>query len=243
MNKPTILGNILTTALGLWLKSQAECIEALHIEVAGGDLQLLKGDIPRVLITCRRAVYRGLHLRQIQLKSENIRLSLGQILNGYPLSLLEPVPVIAKVVLEESDLQASLASPLLNVALTDLFLALLDTNATLLPKLVDSTCLQNLKPTQIRWQGATLTSRELSLTGTLIHLPDPVSFRLRAGVAIANHHALCLQPLHLEIVPGKRFELNAFPLDLGSDVELEAVTLTAGKLTCSGKLVVVPHSN
>lgn len=236
VNKQSIVGSILASALKIWLKSQVEKVEALQIEVAGSDFQLLQGTLPKVAIASRRAVYQGIHLSQIRLESHQIRLSVGQILKGYPIRLLEPVPVWIEAVIAESDWQASLAAPLLSTALTETFLALLDHNTASLP-----TALASLHPAQICWRYLTLTDGELALSGRL-NLSDPLAFTLRAGVASTHRRYLHLQPLYLEIPPGNPLELEAFPFDLGSEIEIKVLRLSSSKLAVSGKLMIVPPS-
>jgi hypothetical protein len=60
-----------------------------------------------VSISARHAVYQGLHLTQIQLITEGIRVNLAAILRGQPLRLLEPVPVFVELLLQELDLNTS----------------------------------------------------------------------------------------------------------------------------------------
>lgn len=250
-SQSTIICNILAPALGLWLKREIERVEELNIDVSGGDFQILRGYIPIVYIASRRAVYQGLHLTQVKLKGENIRINLGQILRGKALHLLEPVKVTVESVLEESDLEASLASPLLSNALRDLLLALLTDRY---PASTDSGVNSDrskpalkrsgefLEQARIIWQRATVTAEKLILAGTLIDsAQNESSLQIQAGLELANPHTLRLHPLQIEGVPESLdFHLNEFQIDLGPDVELKQLSLASGNLICSGRLTIVP---
>ncbi|NJO19656.1 MAG: DUF2993 domain-containing protein [Spirulinaceae cyanobacterium RM2_2_10] len=118
------LGRLLESAVQLWLRTQVERIDELQVAIAGRNRQILQGYIPEVALAARTAIYQGLHLERAALTGQNIRINLGQILRGQPLRLLEPITASGELFLTAANLQASLASPLLRQALTDL-LALL----------------------------------------------------------------------------------------------------------------------
>lgn len=225
-SRSQIISKILSPALGLWLKSQVERLEALEIEIAGADRAIIRGELESVFLASRQVVYQGLALGQVQLKGEKIRLNLNQVIKGQPLRLLEPVPVAAQISLEESQLRASLSSALLCEALTDLLFAI---------------CHPNYQH-QVYWQDATLAQEQVTLTGTLIAQNQKrASLMIRSGVAIANPHTLRLQHLQVTTVP-KLFttHLSEFELDLGTDVELKEISLAPGRLFCSGCLNIRP---
>ena len=228
-NRPhsRIISRILTPALGLWLRSQVERLEALQIEIVGGDRAIVRGHLESVFLASRQVVYQGLSLGQVQLKGEKIRLNLSQVLKGQPLQLLEPVPVTAQMLLEESQLKASLSSALLADALTNLLSMLCHSNE-----------LQNY---QISWQNATLDQELITLTGTLVNRDRRASLMIRSGIAIANSHTLRLHPLQVTSVPKLlTTHLSEFELDLGSDVELKEISLAPGRITCAGWLTIRP---
>ena len=225
-SRSQIISKILSPALGLWLKSQVERLEALEIEIAGADRAMIRGELESVFLASRQVVYQGLALGQVQLKGEKIRLNLNQVIKGQPLRLLEPVPVAAQISLEESQLRASLSSALLCEALTDLLFAICQPN--------------HRHP--VYWQDATLAQEQVTLTGTLIAQNQKrASLMIRSGVAIANPHTLRLQHLQVTTVP-KLFttHLSEFELDLGTDVELKEISLAPGRLFCSGCLNIRP---
>ncbi|MBE9168733.1 DUF2993 domain-containing protein [Pleurocapsales cyanobacterium LEGE 06147] len=230
-----MIDKVLSTAIRLWLRSQVERVEELEVKITGGDRQILGGYISRVSLTTNHAVYRGLHLRQIKLAGENIRVNLAQILKGKPLQLLEPVAVTGQVWLEETDLKASLSSPLLVSALTDLLSTLLTANGIEQERhpLVDY---------QMHWQTISVGNDKLTVGGRLIHSNNQeIAIAIRTGLRIANGSTLKLSPLYLETIPQLwSSTCNQLEMDLDSEVAIEQLSLEAGKLFCSGGLTVLP---
>jgi len=233
-NKSRIISTVLSPALRLWLRSQVEQVEALQFKIVGGDRQILTGYIPSVSIAASGAIYRGLHLSKIQLEGTNIRVNLGQVIKGKPLRLLEPVPVVGELLLLESDLQASLQSPLLSTALTELLGTLLKSDGT--------TNLDNdLKDRQISWQQVAIDTDQLTLVGTLTDAVQTMPVVIRANLQLATMRMLQLNSLQIQLNPeSEPINLDGFQVDLGSEVALQEITLTPGQLRCCGRLTVLP---
>lgn len=230
-----MIDKVLSTAIRLWLRSQVERVEELEVKITGGDRQILRGYIPSVSLATNHAVYQGLHLRQIRLTGENIRVNLAQILKGKPLQLLEPVAVTGQVWLEETDLKASLSSPLLLSALTDLLSTLLAANGIEQEK-------HQLAHDRINWQTISIRNDKLTIDGTLIYSNNQeIAIAIRMGLQIANDSILKLFPLHLETTPQLwSSTCNQLEMDLGDQVAIEQLSLEAGKLFCSGGITVLP---
>ncbi len=232
-NQSEIISKVLSPALRLWLRSQVEQVEALQIKISGRDRQILRGYIPRVFLASTRAVYQGLHLAEVELTGENIRINLAQVLKGKPLRLLEPLSVKGNVLLEEADLKASLSSSLLSQALTELLLTLLQANGIDNPNNI-------LEDYRLSWHEFAINPDKLTLTGTLTDAQrNTIPVTICAGLGLANGQTLRLHPLQIEALP-ELFDvsLNEFQVDLGSEVELEHLSLAPGKLSCSGRLTV-----
>ena len=155
-----IISTVLTKALELWLKSKAEQVEALQLQILGRNRQIITGHIPGVSLAASHAIYQGLHLSQIQIEGTSIRINLSEVLKGKPLCLLEPVPVEGKLVLLERDLQASLRSPLLSNALMDLVNTWLQSDSI-------TNLAEQLQDQQISWQQIELDTHRLTLKGKL----------------------------------------------------------------------------
>jgi hypothetical protein len=230
-----IISKVLSPALRFWLRSQVDATEELQVRIEGSNRQILSGYIPHVFLKGIRAVYQGIHLTQVQLEGENIRINIGQVLKGKPLQLLEPVRVTGEVRLEETDLNASLSSCLLSNAFTELLLTLLELSGQPQPNSI-------LEKYYLSWEKITLNTDKLTLSGTLTDAEgnvQPITFR--AGLELVNRQTLRLHPIQIEILPQLfPIALREFQVDLGTDVELEKLSLEVGQLLCSGCLTVRP---
>lgn len=223
-----IISTVFSPALRLWLRSQVERVEALEFKITGSDRQILTGNIPAISIAASHAVYRGLHLGEIQLKATQIQVNLGQVIKGKSLRLLAPVPVTGQLTLSETDLQTSLESSLLSTALSE-FLGSLLTSPSLSPK---------NEPLNFSWQKITIEQDLLTLTGTLQAMPIVI----KAGLQLASPHELILNPFQIQMSSShlEPQNLAKFQVDLGSEVALQEITLTPGQLLCRGGLNVLP---
>jgi hypothetical protein len=232
-NPSKIISKILSPALQLWLRSQLDQVESLALEISGSDRQILRGSIPLVALSSRRAVYQGLHLGQVEVTGENISVNLGAVLKGQALRLTEPILVSAQVVIDSNSLNSSLASPLLSDALTDL-----------LGKILTQGHLSNhtyiLQELKINWQEFQLEQGKLTLLGNYANVADSDnSVTLCTGLSLANSHTLRLHDLSVEIMPGfGSFPLEEFLIDLGSQVRIEELTLREQEIVLSGCLKV-----
>ncbi|MFN6486660.1 MULTISPECIES: DUF2993 domain-containing protein [unclassified Nostoc] len=226
-NKIRIITQVLTTAVKLWLRAQVSQISELQVEIKASDRQLFSGRIPSVSIFASHAVYQGLLITQIQLIAENIRINLGSVLKGKPLRLLETVPVVGDLIVDEKDLNASLASDLLSTALSDLLVKVLPTHY------------QQLQP--INWQEIILGNNQIILRGLRVTNSETTPLEICLGLQLLSGHEL--QVVHISIKPdqGDILEENhEYNLDLGSDVDIQELTLIPGKLVCRGRINVNP---
>jgi hypothetical protein len=222
-----IISKVLSPAVRLWLLRIVQQVSNLEVKISGSDRQILSGYIPRVSIWAHHAVYQGLHLSQIQLVGEGIRINLGQVLRGQPLQLLEPVPVFGELLLQESDLNASLQSPLLANALTELLGTLLPASCP-----VDG---------QGSWHKIAIGSGQLILRGTVATELEPTPLVIRTGLKLASSHELELEHLQIHNQEGSPLgNLDSFKLDLGPEVAIAELTLSPGQLFCHGRINVIP---
>lgn len=211
----------------------------LDVRVGGGDRQLLGGYVPQVEVAAENAVYQGLYLSQIRLNGTNIRVNLGQVLRGKPLRLLEVVPVVGEVMLTEADLNASLRSPLLATAVSEFLVTLLRSGeADLLDAPAESLSFEQMQ-IQLGEGQLTLSANLISVSGT------PTGIAIRTGLKVADGHQLQLDsPQWLPHAQAKRGlllgDLDGWAIDLGEDVRLEALAIEAGRMTCCGRIHVVP---
>jgi hypothetical protein len=227
-----IVGSVLAPACRVWLRSQVSQVDDLKVDIAGGSRQILSGTIPRVAIVAIGAIYQGLSMGSIDLIAENIQINLPQVIKGQPLRLLESIAVTAEAKFSETDLQASLASPLLSQAITDLFTQIIAAD----PQQTDWT---------IDWHRLGISPETLSLQGNLTTIGQMASEKtpisIMMGIKIADGHILHLDPLKITCaldLPGTN--LDRHQIDLGDDVNITQLTLSAGELICQGQIQVNP---
>ncbi len=220
-----LISKVLSPALKLFLRSQVEQVSHLEVKISGGNRQIFTGSIPQVSIWANHVIYQGLHLAQVQLVGNGIRINLGQVLKGQPLRLVEPVLVYGELLLHEADLNASLQSRLLSDGLTELLQMLLPANYSL--------------KGQVSWRKITLASNHLTLIGDLGDYSRKMSLLLRCGLQLVNCHELQLTQIQLQ-TPDINQEKLDLSIDLGSQVNLQELTLHPGKLVCRGSITVMP---
>lgn len=215
--KRYLIGSVLSPAVQLWLRSQAERVDRLEVNIAGRNREILNGYIPRITIYADRVVYQGLHLSQINIEGEHIRINLPQILKGKPLRLLEPVSVKARLQLNESDFNACLGSPLLEDAVREF--------------------LEPFLPYPIHLSTSRL---ELETDRLILTITEPQTMILKMGVKLARHDKILLvrPELQTTTIPPVSMPLDDIEFALGSDVFIEELTLDDRQLCCRGLIVV-----
>ncbi|MEH2322837.1 MAG: DUF2993 domain-containing protein [Nostoc sp.] len=225
-NKIRIITQVLTTALKLWLRAQVSQISELEVEIKASDRQILSGRIPSVSIFATDAIYQGLLITQIKLIAENIRINIGSVLKGKPLKLLEIVPVVGDLIVDEKDLNASLSSDLLSTALSDLLVKVLPTHCP--------------KSQPINWQEVILENNQIILRGLRVTNSETTPLEICLSLQLLSGHEL--QLAHIKILPdqGDIEDNHEYNLHLGSDVDIQELTLIPGKLVCRGRINVNP---
>jgi hypothetical protein len=234
-----LISKVLSPAVRLWLRSQVESVAELEFRIEGGDRQILSGYIPEVAIAARRAVYQGLHLSQVDVTGETIRVNLGQVLKGKPLKLLEAVPIEGSLGWDEADLNASLKAPLLANALAEFFLNWVRSVAPLLPAdlaqaiqapLVLGDAQAEILPHQV----------QLRLNWDVPREPDKgFSTTLQTRLGLVSESQLKLEKPRLLVGEGSSTELPDYEVELG-DVGLEELRLDLGRIGVRGRIRVLP---
>lgn len=232
-----LISRVLAPAVRLWLKSQLDHVEDLHITIEASDRQLLSGAVSRVSASASKAIYQGLHLSQIQVVGEQIKTNLGQVVRGKPFRLLEPFPVVGDLVLSEADLNASLTSPLLAQAVTEFLMSLLQLDVNTHTATKDQAV--SLQNGRVRLEDGVLT-----FTGTLKTPTLEQNVALRTGLTIKNGNILKLEGFQHQdsvekLAPHGTTKAN-FTFPLGADVYLETLAVQQDQLLCSGKITVIP---
>ncbi|WP_298918115.1 DUF2993 domain-containing protein [uncultured Nostoc sp.] len=226
-SKIRIITQVLTTALKLWLRTQVTQISELEVEIKASDRQILSGRIPLVSIFATHAVYQGLLITQIQLMAENIRINIGSVIKGQPLQLLETVPVVGDLIVDEKDLNASLSSNLLSTALSDLLVKVSPTHYP--------------EPQPIDWQEILLQNNQIILRGIKVTNSQTTPLEICLSLQLLNGHELRLANIQIKPDQGNILDDNhEYNLDLGSDVDIQELTLIPGKLVCRGRINVNP---
>jgi hypothetical protein len=227
-----LIGKVLSPALRLWLRSQVESVAELNLAIQGKDRQILTGYIPSVSLNSSRAVYQGLHLGEVELLGENIRINIGQILKGKPLQLLEPIQVTGQVRLAQTDLQASLSSSLLASAFRDLLEMVLQESG------VESAS-QHLENSKINWHGIILQSEGFILKGMRSDSSGQVvPVAIQASLKLIDGQTLGIIPVQMEGFSEFAQDLQEFAVDLGKDVTIEEFSLVESQLFCCGRLTI-----
>lgn len=224
-HKSRVITKVLSPALRLWLRSLTSEVSDLELQISGSDRQIISGYIPRVFISASRAVYQGLHLTRVRLEAENIRINIGSILRGKPLRLIEKVPVVGELLLYEKDLNASLSSPLLSNALTDLLVSLIPEYRS--------------KSGDTHWHQITIESERVILLGTQSETLKKTTVEIRFGIKLISCNEL--QLLNPQILTDTESYLKEdLNFDLGPEVNIQELTLTTGKVFALGGLTVIP---
>jgi LmeA-like phospholipid-binding len=227
LNKIGIITKVLTAAIKLWLRTQVSQVSQIEVEIRASDRQILSGSIPWVSIFASHAVYQGLHITRIQLVAENIQINVGQVLKGQPLKLLQVISVFGEMTVEEKDLNNSLSSELLSTALNNVLLELLPEHW--------------LKSQPISWQKIILDNNQIILNALLTPASKPISLEVYLGLELLNGSELQLGKVQVMQNEVALVEGNYdYTLDLGSDVDIQELSLIPGKLVCQGRINVNP---
>lgn len=241
MVQSRLVRSLLAPALRMWLRSQVESIESLAIDIEGGDRQILGGHIPGVSLQAKQAVYQGLHLSTLAMTASAIRINIGQVVRGQPLKLLAPIPVETTLFLDANGLEQSASAPLLRNALTELW----QTLCQAAPELGYSASDHEL-PTLHCGDGYL----EIRM-GANGHNTDQATSEqpgipliLRTTLTIIDGHLLEFRHPHLHSPHPESLTpvsgLEGFQLDLGRDVTIQSLNLTAKDIHCQGKILVMP---
>jgi hypothetical protein len=231
-----MISKVLAPAVKFWLRSQVDHIEDLHLDIEAGDRQILSGHIRQVALSAQKAIYQGLHLTQVNLFGQNIRVNLGQVVRGKPLKILEPIPIEGTLMLQEADLSASVNAPLLKAGVTEFLVTLLRSSGSEVEE--TKLDLQNLK---IR-----LEENQVVLAASLISVSGNESaIAIRSGFEMDTLNILKLvNPQWLPHANAKRGlaieDLDGYQFKLGEDTEIHDLKLEAGQITCRAKLLVRP---
>ncbi|HEY9646346.1 MAG TPA: DUF2993 domain-containing protein [Chroococcidiopsis sp.] len=233
-----LISRLLAAAAQRWLRSQAERVDKLRVQIGGGDRQFLAGAIQQVSISARGVVYRGLQFSQVDLVATGLRVNLGQALWGKPLQLLAIAPVQGEFVMQQEDINASLQVPQIAVAIAALLVDLLG-------GAVDAVGLSTEESLDLRDFEAIVKANQITLSAQLRSVSGQTTpLTIRAGLGLHSPHALRLEkPQWLPNPRASRglplADLDGHLIDLGPNVALQHLHLSDGQVTCSGQITVL----
>lgn len=241
-----VISRVLPPAVRLWIQSQLDHVETLEFRLEGKDRQILSGYVPQIWLSAGKAVYQGLHLSQVRAAATEIRINPGQMLRGKPLRLQQPFPIQGQVCLFAEDLQASLHSSLLAQGLQDVLLRLVNAHPALFP---EESHLRELIADFSRAPATTdimLSSHQLTMTWKPDQ-PEKETVALATGLQVQAGHLLCLTQPRVWVVRGEGnaftpIALDDFVIDLGSEVEIQTLTVKPEVIEVQGTVRVVPGS-
>ncbi|CAO5053170.1 DUF2993 domain-containing protein [Microcystis aeruginosa] len=226
-----IISKVLPPAVRLFLRTQVEQIEDLEMQLHGHDRQILRGYIPGVFLAVGKAIYQGLHLGKAQLRGENIRLNIGQVLRGKPLKILEPIRVSGEVEINEQDLNNSIASTILVNAFADLLIFSLENNGVVNAREI-------ISQQRFNWKNVLLNQGYFSLLG---HRETGAEVIFTADITLKDARTLGISPRQWQgLAPDLSIDLQPFTVDLGKDVEIKSFILDDQTLFCQGSFLILP---
>jgi hypothetical protein len=236
-----LISRLLPPAIRLWIHSQVDHIEGLDFRLEAKDRQLLTGYVPKVSVVAAKAVYRGLHISEIQVAAREIRVNLRQVLRGKPLRLLQPFPIEGDVLLSPEDLNASLQSALLTEGLQDVFQRIAAAQTHGLP---DSEVLQHLVTDLPNTATADLADNQLSLKWQTA-ANDGTFTVLKTLLAVREGRYLCLAQPAVTLLKGENCEPNWVSLedviiDLGPEVTIKSLAVKPEFIEVAGVINVIP---
>lgn len=239
-----IISTVLSPAMRLWLRSQVETVETLEVLIEGGDRQLLRGLVPRLTLMAQGVVYQGLAVSRLKLVGRGIQVNFRQLLRGKPLQLARVIPVLGEIVLTEDDLNVSLQTSLLMPAMNGIFEQLL--RAGIAPDIIDP---DSKKPVILDNFRTRLQGDRLTLGAEIVSASQGknIPFAIRTGLRVLGPHQIRLtEPEWLPTFGSRRGlpldDFDGYPLDLGTDLVLQDLSLQDGHLLFRGQFTIYPET-
>lgn len=246
--KRGLISRVLTPAIKLWLRSQLDTIEDLQLQIDSGNRELLSGAIPKVFLSASQAVYKGIHLSRAQVIAENIKTNLRQVIRGKAIRLLEPLPIALDAALTAADLAASTESELFQEALQLGLVPLIEKQLSAPSDWPFPHWYPQDSTHKVTLSGMRM---ELSCDRVLIHAqvqhPHQTQSQeivLDTGLELVNPHELRLAQPQGFYPPADHpiplTQLSHFGFDLGPDVRLTLLQITAEAILCQGQIKIMP---
>uniref|UniRef100_A0A7I4DP01 Uncharacterized protein n=1 Tax=Physcomitrium patens TaxID=3218 RepID=A0A7I4DP01_PHYPA len=109
------MGRLLEKALLVFVKSKLDDCGDLSVAVGGSNWDILGGNVKRIEVSVKQAIYKGVVLSEVGLTASNVRAELGRNRLFH-----QPFNVNAKILIREQDLNTSLTSPVMSSSFKDI---------------------------------------------------------------------------------------------------------------------------
>lgn len=237
-----VISRLLPPAIRLWLQTQLDHLEGLEFRLEGKDRQILSGHVPQVSLSAQQAVYQGLHVSQVAVTAQDIRINLGQVLRGKPLRLLQAFPVAGRVYLRTEDVRASLHAPLLEQGLQDIFQRWMQAPPSATPT---QNALDHLDALPPATQLTDITLGEGSLTLTWrLDKPTADQLRLHTYLTMRDGRYLSLERTEVQLGQSGNWSapttLEDVVMHLGPEARIHHLAVTAQAIEMDGLVRVIP---
>ncbi|MDX2272881.1 MAG: DUF2993 domain-containing protein [Cyanobacteriota bacterium] len=228
-----IAGSLLSPLVSAWIRSEVESVENLNVQITGSDADILNGTIQQANVSGDNLSYQGFQVSQLQLNGQNIRLNVGEAVQGKgQLRLLAPVPVQVAMKLTEADLNRTLQAPMIQQQLAQAQVNL-PIGGQAVPFLISQPQV-TLESGRVRIQ-AQLKTPEGS------QLPITLTTGLRAQ---NSNQLLLVDPAWIAEgqstpipIPG----LSNLPIQLDPDVTIRRLEVQPGQILYDGSLTIQPE--
>lgn len=227
-----IASTLLSPLLAAWIRTEVDAVENLNVQISGADADILNGVIPQASISGSNLRYQGFQINQLQLAGQNIRLNVGEAIQGQPLRLLAPVPVQVSLVMTEADLNQTLSSPTIQQQLAQAKVSLPLAAGQEVPFLISD-------------PNVTLESERIRIQANLsLSDGEPLPVTLTTGIEPQNQNQLILTDPNWVTAEGQALPipgLEELLIQLDADVRIKRLDLQQGQLHYEGQLTIQPE--
>lgn len=227
-----IASTLLSPLVAAWIRTEVQSVEGLNVQITGADAEILNGVIPQASVSGNNLQYQGFQINQLQLIGQNIRLNVGEAIQGQPLRLLAPVPVQVSLQMTEADLNQTLSSPTIQQQLAQAKVSLPIAAGQEVPFLISNPNV-TLEANRIRIQA------NLSLSQG-----EPVPVTLTTGLQSQNQNQLILTNPNWVTAEGQALPIPGLEdllIQLDPDVRIDSLQLLQGGLRYEGQLTIQPE--
>ncbi len=226
-----IVSKLLSKAIKLWLNSQVSAIQDLEIVVLSENRQILKGNIPQILIKATHVIYKDLHLSKLKIDGNNIKFDLSQIIKQKNFRLQESIKVSLELSLSASDLQNSCSAKIFSPALTEIWCHFLKQSHS------QNLCLDDY----YQWNNISILESGIAIQGYFKRQENLDFLKLKTQVELGDSHTLLLTPK--EIITSEELPIitnETLNFDLGKEVKINFLEINEEQISLQGEISVYP---